>query len=102
MVFESRGFSRDAAATIPDESRWFRSAQEDERAQAAGLPDADAGIATGVAEMDHDDALEVEGSVVIFSATTPSEGPFSCDLEEFRTPDAPTPDEHPLLNPEKH
>jgi len=72
----------------------------DERAQAAGLTDADAGIATGVAEMDHDDALEVEGSVVIISATTPSEEPFSYDSEEFRTPDAPTLDEHPLLDPE--
>jgi hypothetical protein len=50
--------------------------------------------------MDHDDALELEGSVVIFSATTASEGPFSCDSEEFPTPDAPTPDEEPLLQVE--
>ena len=91
---------RNAAATIPDESLWFRSAQEDERAQAAGLTDADAGIATGVAEMDYDDDLEVEGNIVIISATTPSEELFSCDSEEFRTPDTPTPDEQPLLDPE--
>jgi hypothetical protein len=99
-VFVSGDFARDAAATIPDESRSFRSAQEAERVKATGLADADAGIVTGVAEMDHDDAFEVEGNVVIFSATTPSEEPFSCDSEEFRSPDAPTPDEHPLLDPE--
>ena len=100
-VFVSGDFARDAAATIPDESRSFRSAQEAERVKATGLADADAGIATGVAEMDHDDAFEVEGNVVIFSATTPSEEPFSCDSEEFRTPDEnQTPDQRPLLEPD--
>jgi hypothetical protein len=47
--------------------------------------------------MDHDDALELEGNVLIFSATTASEGPFS---EEFPTHDASTPDEEPLLQVE--
>jgi hypothetical protein len=50
--------------------------------------------------MDHDDALELEGNVLIFSATTASEGPFSCESEEFPTHDAPTPDEEPLLQVE--
>jgi hypothetical protein len=47
--------------------------------------------------MDHDDALEFEGTGLIFSATTASEGPFS---EEFPTHDASTPDEEPLLQVE--
>ena len=60
MVFVSGDFACDAVVTITDESRGFRSAQEDERAQAVGLTDADTGIAMGVAEMEHDDDLEVE------------------------------------------
>ena len=99
-VFVSGDFARDAAATIPDESRSFRSAQEAERVKATGLADADAGIATGVAEMENDEALDLEGNVFILSVTTPSEA-VSWESEEFRTPDEnPTPDQRPLLEPD--
>ena len=99
-VFVSGDFARDAAATIPDESRSFRSAQEAERVKATGLADADAGITTGVAEMENDAALDLEGNVFILSVTTPSEA-VSWESEEFRTPDEnPTPDQRPLLEPD--
>ena len=81
-------------------SRSFRSAQEAERVKATGLADADAGIATGVAEMENDAALDLEGNVFILSVTTPS-GAVSWESEEFHTPDEnPTPDQRHLLEPD--
>jgi hypothetical protein len=46
--------------------------------------------------MDDDAAFEVEGRVVILSATTGSEDPFSVESESFATP----PSGHHLLDPE--
>ena len=46
--------------------------------------------------MDDDVAFEFEGDVVILTATTGSEDPFSVDSESFATP----PSEHNLLDPE--
>ena len=46
--------------------------------------------------MDDDATLELEGRVVILSATTGSEDPFSVESESFAT----APSEHHLLDPE--